>query len=239
MSQEKTEVGFGPFSGRNNDPYARSSARGGQSAHEYRSEGTVIPGMEQLAPGAEMKHANNTTREPVVGFLYSISRQGIGEFWPLHVGRNTIGRAENCDVRLRERTVSDLHAALNIKQMKTTHKVLASLKDEGSKNGIFINDNELDYDAHACVNNDIITIGLHYKLLLILIDTETLGLTVSEEFLDDEEEAVVVQPEQPVYDPQRTGFNPYDRRYRPTVNTNETISMEGTFNPGPGKTEIM
>ena len=53
--------------------------------------------------------------------------------------------------------MSDIHAELNIKQMKTTHKILASIKDIGSKNGIFVNEEELDYSAHECFNNDLIT----------------------------------------------------------------------------------
>ena len=95
---------------------------------------------------------------------------------------------------MKEGTVSDIHAELNIKQMKTTHKILASIKDIGSKNGIFVNEEELDYSAHECFNNDLITIGLNYRLLLILIDTQALGLTVSENFIPIEEEEDVDFP---------------------------------------------
>ena len=230
MSQEKTEVGLGQFGPKkSNNPYQRTS-------RNFESGGTIAPGMGEFAPGITRSDAtNNKMREPVVGFLYSISRQGIGEYWPLHIGRNTIGRSTDCDVCLRERTVSDLHAALNIKQMKTTRKVLASLKDEGSRNGIFVNDEELTYDTHACNSNDIITIGLHYKLLLILIDAEQMGLSVSEEFIDDETEEDIIPDHNIVYDPQKT--NPYDHRFRNS--TNETMAMDGSFNNNPGKTEIM
>ena len=60
---------------------------------------------------------------------------------------------------LAEQTVSERHAALNIKQLKSTRKILASIRDEGSKNGIYVNDEELDYDAHEVKNHDIITTG--------------------------------------------------------------------------------
>ncbi len=227
MSQEKTEVGF--------IHSARAPRNGANQSGKYDSNGTVVPGSDRNAPGVKSV-SKKENQVPVVGFLYSISRQGIGEYWPLHIGRNTIGRSEDCDVCLQERTVSDLHAALNIKQMKTTHKLLASLKDEGSKNGMFINDEELDYDSHSCKNHDIITIGLHYKLLLILIDAEELGLTVSEEFLEDES-AEDSYPYHERRDPERTHVNPYDRNYRPGGN-NDTIPGTGDFTT-PGKTEIM
>lgn len=237
MSQIKTEVGLGggqpTNSQRGNNPYSRQS-------HPYENGGTIAPGMGNFAPGIEHIDAtNNASSEPVVGFLYSISRQGIGEYWPLHIGRNTIGRSPECDICLRERTVSDLHAALNIKQMKTTHKVLASLKDEGSKNGIFVNEEELTYDTHACANHDIITIGLHYKLLLILIDAEQMGLSVSEEFIEAESESSTrpMGPEFPRFDAQQTGVNPYDHKYRSS--SNETMAMDGSYRTNPGKTEIM
>lgn len=213
-----------------NSPYSRQG-------HPYENGGTIAPGMGDFAPGIDRSDSTyNASNEPVVGFLYSISRQGIGEYWPLHIGRNTIGRSKDCDVCLRERTVSDLHAALNIKQMKTTRKVLASLKDEGSKNGIFVNDEELTYDTHSCANNDIITIGLHYKLLLILIDAEQMGLSVSEEFIEDDSQAQPV-PDFKRFDPQQTGFNPYDHKLRSS--NNETMAMDGSYRTNPGKTEIM
>ncbi len=89
--------------------------------------------MEEVASQCWPARIECQRGAPVVGFLYSISRQGIGEYWPLHIGSNKIGRSGNCDICLKEGTVSDIHAELNIKQMKTTHKILASIKDIGSK----------------------------------------------------------------------------------------------------------
>ena len=125
-----------------------------------------------------------------------------------------------------------MHAELYVKQMKTTHKILASLKDVGSKNGIFVNDEELDYSTHECFNNDLITIGLNYKLLLILIDAESLGLSVSENFMAVQEEE---EPEIP-FQPQNTGFNPYDHNRRPTTGT---VAMDGSQGTEPGGTRFM
>lgn len=147
--------------------------------------GTVVPGMNQQAPAVEAvtpQPLRQLPPIPVVGFLYSISRQGFGEFWPLHIGTNTIGRDENSDICLRERTVSDHHASLFIRQMKTSRKIIASIRDEGSKNGIFVNNEELTYDAYECHNRDVITVGNNYRLLLILIDADEMGLSVAQNF---------------------------------------------------------
>lgn len=179
MSQEKTSVpGMenSYYANKKNNMYSRTTTP------DMGSRGTMVPGMEEVAPNVGRHESSAKGGAPVVGFLYSISRQGIGEYWPLHIGSNKIGRSGNCDICLKEGTVSDIHAELNIKQMKTTHKILASIKDIGSKNGIFVNEEELDYSAHECFNNDLITIGLNYRLLLILIDTQALGLTVSENY---------------------------------------------------------
>lgn len=180
MSSDSTVV---PGLGHNPDMQDFYSRRPGGAGAQSGPKGTVVPGMDKFAPKVE-EQASRPARPqvPVVGFLYSISRQGFGEYWPLHIGSNKIGRTADCDVCLAEQTVSERHAALNIKQLKSTRKILASIRDEGSKNGIYVNDEELDYDAHEVKNHDIITIGDNYKLLVILIDAEAMGLSVSEDF---------------------------------------------------------
>ena len=164
-------------------------------------QGTMVPGMNTQAPAVAPAPAAPMAGPmgapapvqaapvevampavPVVGFLYSISRQGFGEYWPLHVGTNTIGRSQDCDICLREQTVSEHHASLFIRQMKTSRKIIASIRDEGSKNGIFVNQEELTYDAFTCKNRDLITIGNNYVLLLILIDADEMGLSVAANF---------------------------------------------------------
>lgn len=111
MSQNKTVVpgmedGNSYGNAHSNDFYSRNTNV--RSA----SQGTVVPGMEnmndQVHQGqgnhGDNKHSVHQTGKPVVGFLYSISRQGIGEYWPLYQGQNTIGSSPKCDVCLREGT---------------------------------------------------------------------------------------------------------------------------------------
>ena len=71
---------------------------------------TMYPGMPSSDSGAGSK--------PVMGFLYSVSRTPLGEWWPLYVGPNRIGRAANCEISLQEASVSDNHATLVIRKMQ-------------------------------------------------------------------------------------------------------------------------
>lgn len=230
MKQDETFVKGG------NNPYARS--RGGQRTGSE----TYIPGMNDVTPGSVPSQASPQAKPntPVVGFLYSISRKGIGEYWPLHLGTNTIGRSEDNDICLKEMSVSSKHATLSIKQMKSTHKLIASIRDTGSKTGMFLNDEELDYENHTCKANDIITVGSSYKLLLILIDAEEYGLSVAEGFVEDKqstEDDFGFQPQGGFGDATQSKFRPYSADNR-NVDTG-TVDLSGAGFEEPGGTEMM
>lgn len=223
MSQTKTQA-----PGMNNF-YSRSGASTPKS-------GTVVPGMHKTAtdkPGAPVVDSS----APVVGFLYSISRKGIGEYWPVHVGRNTIGRDEECDIRLSEGTVSGIHALLNVKKLKTgDRRLVAQIRDEGSKNGITVNDEELDFDNHEVKTNDIIRIGDNYQLLLLLINGADYGLSVAENFVDlgDTEE---IPPMFGASKPSGSDtFSPYNSEHRAS---NGTQAVDGIDNFANGGTQFL
>jgi hypothetical protein len=208
-----------------NNPYARIS-----NQQVDQNSGTYVPGMHEDAPGVQSEPTEiNTT--PVVGFFYSISRKGIGEYWPLHLGSNTIGRATDCDVILNEMTVSEHHATISIKQMKSTHKLIASIRDIGSQNGIYLNEEELDYENHTCKSNDLITIGRCYKLLLLLVDTEQYGLSVAESFVPAD--GNISEPIGRI----TNEFNPYNSSDRNVVEG--TIDLSGDKFGDPGSTKYI
>lgn len=175
------------------------------------SNRTIIPGMESpygnqptqndnIGGGCQASHGGTCVpngipnsmgepvygqapQKPIVGFLYSISKSNVGEFWPLHIGSNTIGRSPNCDICLQEGTVSENHATLVVRVMKNPEKVIASVCDSSSTIGTMINGESLGFDQRECINGDIITIGAHYDLLFILIDAKQIGLKVCSEFI--------------------------------------------------------
>lgn len=235
MKQDET---FVKSSSRGNNPYARSA---GKAPYMGNGNETFVPGMQDNAPGvADIQSNQAKGNTPVVGFLYSISRKGIGEYWPLHLGTNTIGRSSDCDIVLKERSVSEHHATLSIKQMKSTKKLIASIRDVGSKNGMYLNEEELDYDNHTCKLNDIITVGANYKLLLLLIDAEQYGLSVSEDFAateDDDDASFGAVPGGFAGDDTQGRFNPYNSENR-NVDTG-TVDLNGGQQNKPGGTKFM
>lgn len=210
-----------------NDLYSRESAHG-----QKPMNGTIIPGVDYGTDVYDRPVIDNkpvSSGVPVVGFLYSLSRQGVGEFWPLHIGTNTIGRSSTCDIQLKEMTVSEHHANIYVRQMKSTGKLIASVQDKGSKTGMYVNDEELDFENHPCKNEDILTVGSNYKLLVVLIDANHYGLTKAEEFVPVIEEPVV--KEEPVMG---GGRQKQVRIDDGTINLNGVIDSAN-----PGETRFM
>ena len=157
-------------------------AQGASPVYGQYDGNTIIPGMNQGVQPATgpIQQVNN---KPIVGFLYSISRNSNGEFWPLHVGANYIGRLPSYDVYLPEATVSEQHAVIVVHLDKNPEKVSAYVEDIRSTCGTMINGESLGIERRVCVNGDIITVGEHYDLYLVLIDTKQLGLKVCKEFI--------------------------------------------------------
>lgn len=143
-------------------------------------KGTHFPGMD-ANPNKVMQ--TDATHKPIMGFLFSVSRTSVGEYWPLYMGLNTIGRAMNSSVRMSEATISENHAEIVIRQMKNPDNVLVSIQDARSTCGTLLNGSSLGFEAQECHNGDIITIGEHYELYLILVDTKSLGLAVRPDFI--------------------------------------------------------
>ncbi len=185
MSQNKTR-----FPGMEDNVPTQGNATGnvysrGGYAVGKRERTTQIPGMTQEGQGGNPGQ-QQFVGKPIRGFLYSISRGVVGEFWPLRQGRNTIGSSPKCDICLPEATVSEEHASITIRILEAQGKTIASLKDTDSTNGTKINGADVDFDANPCKNGDIIRLGLNYECLMILIDTEEVGLKVAKEFIPAE-----------------------------------------------------
>ena len=254
MSQNKTiiqglepETNFGGTpngAGSNNNFYSR-----GNRPSSVR--GTVVPGMAEtqtgVPTGSEAPVSIPQTRKsvqpgkPIVGFLYSISRSRTGEYWPIQLGKNTIGQVEGNDIQLAEGTVSSNHAILLTRQIK--NGIIASIKDDQSTNGTMINGEPLGFGAEECHDGDIITIGNNYELVLVLIDTEKRGLKVSKDFIPVEIESVQDELEDiPSFSGGMTrpgGFDPYNDG--PTAWGNNgggyspiggTVGMDGSVSGG-------
>lgn len=202
MSQKKTVVpgmdnsdaSFGDSRSATGNFYSRDN-----NARSAR-HGTVIPGMENTQPRDTKGDNPNTGRnqndgKPIIGFLYSVSRMESGEYWPLHIGQNTIGNSSECDICLPEATISNEHAILVIRKMKKPEKVIASISDTRSTNGTMLNGESLGFAAVDCKNGDILTFGECYELYLVLIDVAELGLKKSESFISTNDDGLDIQEE--------------------------------------------
>jgi pSer/pThr/pTyr-binding forkhead associated (FHA) protein len=74
-----------------------------------------------------------------VGFLVSYELVDIGQYWPIHQGRNVLGRqgaATGLDVEVAHPTISSLHAVL----LASAQPARVVLEDTNSTNGTFLNE---------------------------------------------------------------------------------------------------
>ncbi len=182
MSNNKTVVpGIGNIYDYKEQPSQKTSCNNPQNQTPAYN-GTQFPGMNANFPKQPIG-SGTEPHKPIMGFLYSVSRTNVGEYWPLYMGLNTVGRSMACSVRLNEATVSDNHAEIVVRQMRNPDGIIASIQDARSTCGTLLNGSSLGFDAHECHNGDIITIGEHYELLFILIDTKTIGLEPRTDFV--------------------------------------------------------
>jgi FHA domain len=107
-----------------------------------------LPGYKPPPPGmAEDPNAAPQVQGRVLrGFLVSYQVNPLGDFWPLHSGRLTVGRSnsgEALDVPLADATISSRHAAFTVDQGAGPIQV----EDTGSTNGTFVNDEHLGFNG--------------------------------------------------------------------------------------------
>lgn len=248
MSQNKTVIqGLEPNDspGRFNNQHSHNLYSRGTNSP---AKGTVVPGMmnsqNTQSASRDEEYAQHTSAspkrqahpgKPVVGFLYSVSRTPLGEYWPLVMGKNTIGQSADNDIVLGEGTVSSNHAIIVTRQVKSG--LIAAISDTQSTNGTKINGEMIGFVAEPCNDGDIITIGNNYEFLLTLIDTASKGLSVSQDFIpvdvnvddDDDDDDI------PAFDPHNTrhGFgtnNVNGSQWIPMGNqgTAGTVGLDGS-----------
>ena len=254
MSQNKTVIqGLEPGTNYSSPSGSTNQNFYSRSGHAS-ARGTVVPGMQDAIPESnniqERVNAPQTNRviqsgKPVVGFLYSVSRTPLGEFWPIQMGKNTIGQSSDNDIVLLEGTISSKHAVIVTRPGK--NGIIAAIKDTESTNGTLINGEPIDFSAEECHDGDIITIGNNYQFLFILIDSAKLGLATNKDFIPVEgTDSMPDDPDIPIFNPGGTtrpgGFDPYydgptdgggTSGYSPTGGT---VGMDGSSMGGHGGT---
>ena len=154
-----------------------------QNFQPVHNDGTNFPGASAFP--ASSPASNTAPNKPILGFLYSVSRDNMGEYWPLYLGANTIGRASDSNVCLAEASVSNKHATLVIRQMQNKGEdtgLFVFIQDTGSMCGTLVNGVTLDFNPRECKNGDIITVGENYELYFILVQPKALGLAPKPDF---------------------------------------------------------
>jgi FHA domain len=114
------------------------------SASPAFARGTGRPLPSLAATGARDVVADFPLDGPrtLVGFLVSYENVEIGQYWPIHQGRNVLGRqgaATGLDVEISHPTTSSLHAVL----LAAAQPGRVVVEDTNSTNGTFVNDNIL------------------------------------------------------------------------------------------------
>ncbi|MGM9869125.1 MAG: FHA domain-containing protein [Sodaliphilus sp.] len=116
----------------------------------------------------------------VVGVLFSISKGLLGEIFPIYLGKNIIGKNENSDIVLAENTVSPEHAILHTR--KTDAGLKTTITDFNSMYGTIVNQEDARFETLTLHENDVITIGHHYKFIIKFFETEKYNLAEDPDF---------------------------------------------------------
>lgn len=115
----------------------------------------------------EQPDAQKTTKAPaserrLEGFLVSYQLNKFGDYYPLYMGKNYIGRSQKNDIRVDDASVSSEHALLLFRGKKIL------IEDKLSVNGTFINNSSESIDRAELKDNDILKFGkVLFKLKVI------------------------------------------------------------------------
>lgn len=200
MSQNKTIVPGVDYDNTGNNEYDEAALDGlytrsgnddnrtyiADSPEPLPSDALTVRKPVMQAAATEMRDSRLITMQNrvIVGCLFSVSHGLLGEMFPLYLGRNIIGQAPGCDVRLKERTVSSEHAILYIRKEGNPVRYNMTITDYNSANGTEVNGVDGRYETLSVQENDVIQIGCHYKLLVKIFNVEEANMEEDEAFGD-------------------------------------------------------
>ena len=215
MSQNKTIVPGVDYDNLGKTEYNNEAFNDFYSRSGNDDNRTYIPGVAAKQPQAEVSAGAvgavptpiGMTNEAdsrhfalqnrvVVGVLFSLSHGLLGEMFPLYLGRNIVGYTENCDVRLLENTVSSEHAIIYIKKDESVTGYNITITDYNSTYGTLVNNLDGRYETLQVNENDVLTIGKHYRLLVKMFNTDKAALQEEPEFeaMQNNAQVAMAQP---------------------------------------------
>lgn len=162
------------------NPYRRSPRSNSVFGNAFSSD-LYRQCSEELSAEISQKEApskRNLTiqNRELIGVLFSLSAGKMGEMFPLYIGRNIIGSNPECDVCLRETSVSARHAILLIRKMTDAEGeecLTVSVSDANSSYGTQLNGELLGYEKTECYHGDILAFGQGYKLKIVLFGLDS------------------------------------------------------------------
>lgn len=120
------------------------------------------PVPAQAAPRKTVLLSDVARKTALVGWLVAIDGDQKGEDFRLRDGQNTVGSGPDCDIVLRDQTISAKHASIRFKDGKFF------LSDLDSSNGTFVNGLEESIARIELNDSDMLRIGavtLKFKAL--------------------------------------------------------------------------
>lgn len=146
-----------------------SGAAGGAEAAKTRLETAPppLPGAGAAAAsapagGRKTVLLSEMRKAPVVGWLVAMSGEQKGDDFRVRDGQNSLGSAPDCDIVIRDVTVSGHHASIRHKDQKFI------LTDLDSTNGTFVNEDPETVARVDLKDNDTVRVGdviLKFKCL--------------------------------------------------------------------------
>ncbi|MGA1997188.1 MAG: FHA domain-containing protein [Bryobacteraceae bacterium] len=134
-----------------------SGAAGGGDAAKTRLEtAPPAPGTAATsAPAAGRKTVllSEVRKAPVVGWLVAMGGEQKGEDFRVRDGQNMLGSSPDCDIIIRDVTVSGHHASIRHKEEKFI------LTDLDSTNGTFLNQGAESVAREDLKDNDTVRVG--------------------------------------------------------------------------------
>jgi hypothetical protein len=138
------------------------SAQPGAEGARTRLESVPPPLPGAAAGGRKTVLLSEAKKAPVVGWFVAMSGEQKGEDFRVRDGQNTLGSAPDCDITIRDATVSGRHASIRHKEDKFI------LTDLDSTNGTFLNDGSASIAREDLKDNDTVRVGdvtLKFKCL--------------------------------------------------------------------------
>jgi hypothetical protein len=140
-------------------PYCPTTGYATGSLARTKLESDPLPATRLETPAGAAAARGKTVliterkKPPVLGWLVALNGQHRGEDFRVREGQNTLGTSSDCEIVLRDETVSARHASLRYKDSKFY------LSDLDSSNGTFLNDSVEPVARVELKDNDVIRLG--------------------------------------------------------------------------------